>query len=35
MRLAIAILLALPLAWLEEVHEWLWAKLLPVPGGVR
>jgi len=21
--------------WLNEVQEWLWAKLLPVPGGVR
>ena len=21
--------------WLQEVQEWLWAKLLPVPGGVR
>jgi len=35
-RTAITDVTTAPLyAWLEEVHEWLWAKLLPVPGGVR
>jgi len=35
-RTAITNVTTAPLfAWLEEVQEWLWAKLLPVPGGYK
>ena len=35
-RTAITNVTAAPLhAWLAEVQEWLWAKLLPTPGGVQ